>query len=132
MTRRVIGVLLLLPLAASLAAQQQPAASVPDLEGGWVRVDVDGSGSFGVARAQQPSTGPSPAPAAVIKAVADGVYIFEYRGYQSMLVVDPAGVVVTDPMNAEASKVYLAEIRRWTSTACACTGGMDGNEARLR
>ena len=72
-------------------------------------------GVAGVVRAQQPSTGPSPAPAAVIKPVADGIYIFEYRGYQSMLVVDPAGVVVTDPMNAEASKVYLAEIRRMTA-----------------
>jgi glyoxylase-like metal-dependent hydrolase (beta-lactamase superfamily II) len=72
-------------------------------------------GVVGVVRAQQPSTGPSPTPAAVIKPVADGIYIFEYRGYQSMLVVDPAGVVVTDPMNAEASKVYLAEIRRMTA-----------------
>jgi glyoxylase-like metal-dependent hydrolase (beta-lactamase superfamily II) len=67
------------------------------------------------ARAQQPGTSPPTNASAVIKRVADGVYIFEYRGYQSMFVVDPAGVVVTDPMNAEAAKVYLAEIRRMTT-----------------
>ena len=67
------------------------------------------------ARAQQPGTSPPTNASAVIKPVADGVYIFEYRGYQSMFVVDPAGVVVTDPMNAEAAKVYLAEIRRMTT-----------------
>jgi hypothetical protein len=38
--------LLSLAFATTLAAQQQPAASVPDLEGGWVRVDVEGSGNF--------------------------------------------------------------------------------------
>jgi hypothetical protein len=54
MVARVVGVLLSLTLAASLAAQQQPAASVPDLEGGWVRVDVDGSGSFGGLAARFP------------------------------------------------------------------------------
>ena len=69
----------------------------------------------GIARAQQPGAGSSTNASAVIKMVADGVYIFEYRGYQSMFVVDPAGVVVTDPMNAEAAKVYLAEIRRMTT-----------------
>jgi hypothetical protein len=68
-----------------------------------------------VAPAQQTGTS-SPANASpVIKPVADGVYIFEYRGYQSMFIVDSAGVVVTDPMNADAAKVYLAEIRRITA-----------------
>ena len=65
------------------------------------------------ASAQQPGSA-TPAPAAVIKPVAEGVYIFEYRGYQSMFVVDPAGVVITDPMNPEAAKVYLAEVRKMT------------------
>jgi glyoxylase-like metal-dependent hydrolase (beta-lactamase superfamily II) len=66
-------------------------------------------------RAQQPGTTQPANTSPVIKPVADGVYIFEYRGYQSMFVVDPAGVVVTDPMNAEAAKVYIAEIRRMTT-----------------
>jgi hypothetical protein len=47
MNARAISVLLSLALAAPLIAQQQAATPVPDLEGGWVRVDVDGSGSFG-------------------------------------------------------------------------------------
>jgi uncharacterized protein with FMN-binding domain len=50
-------------------------------------------------RAQQ--TPPPPAapaaPRAAARPVADGVYIFEYGGYQSMFVVDPEGVLVTDP-----------------------------------
>lgn len=53
--------------------------------------------------------------AAVVKEVATGVYIFEYRGYQSMFVVAPEGVVVTDPIGSEAAKVYLAEIRKRTA-----------------
>ena len=47
--------------------------------------------------------------------MADGVYIFEYRGYQSIFVVDPEGVVVTDPISPEAAKVYLAEVRKVTA-----------------
>ena len=54
------------------------------------------------------------APAPVAKEVAKGVYIFEYRGYQSMFVVAPDGVVVTDPISPETAKVYLAEIRKLT------------------
>jgi glyoxylase-like metal-dependent hydrolase (beta-lactamase superfamily II) len=62
------------------------------------------------AAAQQPA----PAPAAIVKPVATGVHIFEYRGYQAMFVVDPGGVLVTDPMNAEAADAFLAEIRKMT------------------
>ena len=68
-----------------------------------------------VAADAQQATGGTPAPAAVVKPIGDGVYLFEYRGYQSMFIVDPAGVVVTDPMNPEAAKVYLAEVRKITS-----------------
>jgi esterase FrsA len=76
------------------------------------------------ARLAQQASAPPPVPPVaaalapavpVVKPVADGVYIFEYRGYQSMFVVDPEGVVATDPMNTEAAKVYLAEIRKITS-----------------
>jgi len=47
--------------------------------------------------------------------VADNVYIFRYGGSQSMFLVTPEGVIATDPINAEASPVYLEEIRRITS-----------------
>jgi glyoxylase-like metal-dependent hydrolase (beta-lactamase superfamily II) len=64
--------------------------------------------------AQQQAPAP-PAPAAVVKAIDEGVYIFEFRGYQSMFVVDPAGVIVTDPISPEAAPLYLAEVRKITS-----------------
>jgi glyoxylase-like metal-dependent hydrolase (beta-lactamase superfamily II) len=57
---------------------------------------------------------PAPPPAAVVKPVGDGVHIFEYRGYQAMFVVDPGGVLVTDPMNPEAAEVFLGAIRAMT------------------
>jgi glyoxylase-like metal-dependent hydrolase (beta-lactamase superfamily II) len=64
--------------------------------------------------AQQSPPGPAAA-RAVVKPVADGVYIFEYAGYQSMFVVDPAGVLVTDPISSQAATAYLAEVRKLTS-----------------
>ena len=71
----------------------------------------------GVLDAQQPGSAPSaPAPpTAVVKPVADGVYIFEFAGYQSMFVVDPAGVLITDPISPAAAPLYLAEVRKLTS-----------------
>ena len=56
-----------------------------------------------------------PAPAGVVKPVADGVYIFEFAGYQSMFVVDPGGVLITDPISPAAAPVYLSEVRKLTS-----------------
>ena len=47
--------------------------------------------------------------------VADNVYIFRYGGSQSMFLVTPEGVIATDPLNAQASRVYLEEIRKLTS-----------------
>jgi len=55
----VFTVILLLAMATSLAAQQ--SAPVPDLEGGWVRIDVDGSGSFGALAAKFPRAVLTPA-----------------------------------------------------------------------
>ena len=52
---------------------------------------------------------------AVVKPVTDGVYIFEYAGYQSMFVVDPAGVLITDPISPTAATAYLAEVRKLTA-----------------
>ena len=65
--------------------------------------------------AQQPSPTAAPGPRAVVKPVAEGVYIFEYAGYQSMFVVDPGGVLVTDPISPQAAAAYLEELRRITS-----------------
>jgi glyoxylase-like metal-dependent hydrolase (beta-lactamase superfamily II) len=71
----------------------------------------------GVAVAQQPPAAPTAAtaPRAVVKPVADGVYIFEFAGYQSMFVVDPGGVLITDPISPAAATAYLAEVRKLTS-----------------
>jgi glyoxylase-like metal-dependent hydrolase (beta-lactamase superfamily II) len=46
--------------------------------------------------------------------VADGVYIYRHGGHQAMFVVTADGVVVTDPINPTASKIYLEEIRKIT------------------
>lgn len=46
--------------------------------------------------------------------VADNVYIFRYGGSQSMFVVTPDGVMATDPISPQASKVYLQEIKKIT------------------
>ena len=78
-------------------------------------IEITGAASIG--RAQQPAPAPQAVrpPAAVVKPVADGVYIFEFAGYQSMFVVDPAGVLITDPISRAAAPVYLAEVRKLTS-----------------
>lgn len=47
----------------------------------------------------------------------DNVYVFRYQGHQSMFVVTPAGVIVTDPISywrPQAAKTYLEEIRKVT------------------
>jgi glyoxylase-like metal-dependent hydrolase (beta-lactamase superfamily II) len=46
--------------------------------------------------------------------IADNVYAFRHGASQSMFVVTPDGVLVTDPISTEASKVYLQEIRKIT------------------
>ncbi len=47
--------------------------------------------------------------------VTDNVYIFQYGGSQSMFLVTPDGVIAADPINPQASSIYLAEIRKITS-----------------
>ena len=66
------------------------------------------------AAAQQPAAGGGAVAPPVVAPVGEGVYIFQYRGYQSLFVVDPGGVLVTDPVSAESAKAYLAEIRKLT------------------
>jgi hypothetical protein len=60
-----------------------------------------------IAGAQQP------APAAVVTPVADGVYVFEFAGYQSMFVVDPGGVLITDPISPAADRMCLYWRNGW-------------------
>jgi glyoxylase-like metal-dependent hydrolase (beta-lactamase superfamily II) len=73
-------------------------------------------------QAQAP-THPQPAPAAqparplyATTKVTDNVYIFRYDNHQSMFVVTPAGVIVTDPISERrpAAKAYIEEIRKIT------------------
>jgi len=68
-----------------------------------------------IVQGQAPTPPAAAPPAAVVKPVADGVYIFEFAGYQSMFVIDPAGVVITDPISPAAAPVYLAEVRKLTA-----------------
>jgi glyoxylase-like metal-dependent hydrolase (beta-lactamase superfamily II) len=74
------------------------------------------------AQAQTPAQ-PQPAPAAqparplyATTKVTDNVYIFRYDNHQSMFVVTPAGVIVTDPISERrpAAKAYIEEIRKIT------------------
>jgi glyoxylase-like metal-dependent hydrolase (beta-lactamase superfamily II) len=47
----------------------------------------------------------------------DNVYVFRYQNHQSMFVVTPAGVIVTDPISygrPQAAKAYLEEIQKIT------------------
>lgn len=62
--------------------------------------------------------GQPPAPSTIKVEGTDNVYLFRYRGYQSMFVVTPKGVIATDPSGRykpEAAPAYLAEIRKITS-----------------
>src|ERR1700722_10426156 len=74
------------------------------------------------AQAQAPAQ-PQPAPAAqparplyATTKVTDNVYIFRYDNHQSMFVVTPAGIIVTDPISERrpAAKAYIEEIRKIT------------------
>ncbi len=47
--------------------------------------------------------------------IADGVYMFRYRAHNSMFVTAGEGVVVFDPINSDAARVYREEIAAVTS-----------------
>lgn len=49
-----------------------------------------------------------------VEAVADDVYLFQYGGHRSLFLVTDAGVIVTDPLNAEAAAEYRAAIAKLT------------------
>ena len=79
----------------------------------------------GIAHAQAPAPAASPPPAAAAAPTfattkvegTENVYVFRYQNHQSMFVVTPAGVIVTDPISygrPQAAKTYLEEIRKIT------------------
>src|SRR6516165_3307788 len=88
------------------------------------RVDVAGLGLLiacglvAAALAQAPSPAP-PAPPLFSTTKVDGtdnVYIFRYNRHQSMFIVTPDGVIVTDPIGLRrpAAQAYIEEIRKIT------------------
>ncbi len=58
------------------------------------------------------SGGHDPAPAFETTSVAEGVYQFEYDGYNTLFVVTPEGVVAFDPLSVQAADPYASEIAR--------------------
>lgn len=57
------------------------------------------------------------APQFATRKLSDNAYLFRYAGHQSLFVVTPAGVIVTDPIASnrpQAADAYLAEIRKIT------------------
>ncbi|MCU7852752.1 MAG: MBL fold metallo-hydrolase [Candidatus Thiodiazotropha sp. (ex Monitilora ramsayi)] len=49
-----------------------------------------------------------------VKQVSDGVYVFRWWVYRNIFIVTDDGVIVTDPMNAKASKLLRDEIKKIT------------------
>ncbi|HLH89816.1 MAG TPA: MBL fold metallo-hydrolase [Xanthobacteraceae bacterium] len=77
------------------------------------------SGGQAQTQPAQPAPAAAPAPARPLYAttkVTDRVYIFRYDNHQSMFIVTPAGVIVTDPISERrpAAKAYIEEIRKIT------------------
>ena len=64
--------------------------------------------------AAAPSASGQAARNATVLNIGNGVHIFQFAGYQSLLVIDPDGVLVTDPISEAGSAAYMAEIRKLT------------------
>jgi glyoxylase-like metal-dependent hydrolase (beta-lactamase superfamily II) len=58
------------------------------------------------------SGGEDSPPVSETTSVAEGVYQFEYDGYNTLFVVTPEGVVAFDPLSVEATAEYAGEIAR--------------------
>jgi len=76
-------------------------------------------GLTGAAMAQTPAQAPAQPPLYATTKVegTENVYIFRYQNHQSMFVVTPEGVIVTDPISygrPQAAKAYLEEVRKIT------------------
>ena len=81
-------------LALPAAAQQLPVA--PDLEGGWVRIDADGSGSFGGLTAKFAPAMLTPEAAAQVKKNAPPPARFDYARDPSQPKPPGEAYIVTD------------------------------------
>jgi len=68
---------------------------------GWLALPLD-------VRGQQP------APDDEIKKLADDVYVFRHQFHQALFITTPEGVIVTDPINADAAKWLKAELAKLT------------------
>ena len=71
------------------------------------------------AQAQAPAAPAAAAPLFATTKVegTDNVYVFRYQNHQSMFIVTPQGVIVTDPISygrPQAAQAYLDEIRKIT------------------
>jgi glyoxylase-like metal-dependent hydrolase (beta-lactamase superfamily II) len=49
-----------------------------------------------------------------VKQISDGVYVFRWWVYRNIFIVTDEGVIVTDPLNARASRALRSEIRKIT------------------
>lgn len=74
--------------------------------------------SLAAAAQSPPAAAPAPPVIATTKVEGtDNVYIFRFRGAQSMFVVTEEGVIATDPIGygrPDSGQIYLAEIRKVT------------------
>jgi hypothetical protein len=98
MIMRLLAVLLLFVTAAPAAGQARADAAAPDLEGGWVRIDPDGSGSFGGLMAKFPRAVLTPAAQAAQAEQAKRAAQprFDFARDQSKPKAPGEGYVVTD------------------------------------
>jgi hypothetical protein len=105
-------VLLMMVVAGTAAAhaQQPPPPAAPDLEGGWVRVDPVGSGSFGGLTANVPPAQLTPEAIAQMKATPPPAPRFDYAASK------PKGI----------GEAYIV-----TDGNCNLPSGVEGNSAAL-
>jgi hypothetical protein len=94
MTARLVVWAVAIATAVPATAQQLPSA--PDLEGGWVRIDAEGSGSFGGLSAKFPPAVLTPEAAAQLKKAAPPPPRFDYARDQSQPKPPGEAYVVTD------------------------------------
>jgi glyoxylase-like metal-dependent hydrolase (beta-lactamase superfamily II) len=72
----------------------------------------------GAVRAQTPATPAAQAPVREITRIAGEVYRFRNNGHYSVFAVTPAGIIATDPINAEAATWLKDEMnKRWPDKA---------------
>ena len=113
MTVRLLAIITILGAATTLAAQQQRGATtIPDIEGGWVRIDTDGSGSFGGLLSKFPR--------AVLTPAAQSA-----QAEQAKRAAQPRFDFARDPSQPKpAGEGYVV-----TDGSCTLPGGVEPNSA---